>query len=54
MKNTNKTRATRAMEYLKKKLPKDSDTNIGMNEAYRQGLEDMVNWIDIPIDIPNK
>ncbi len=39
------TRAQHAMEALKLAMPKDTMTNIGLNEAYRQGLEDMVNWI---------
>lgn len=44
-----KTRAVRAMEALKAKMGPDYDGNLGLNEAYRMGLEDMVNWIDIEI-----
>lgn len=43
----NKTRTVYAMEALKEAMPKDNETNIDINEAYRQALEDMVAWIDI-------
>lgn len=41
-----KTRATHAMEWLMKQMPKDTISNLGLNESYRMGLEDMVDWID--------
>ena len=43
-----KTRAQHAMEWLMKQMPKDNIQNLGLNESYRMGLEDMVDWIDIP------
>lgn len=49
MKNT---RAQHAMEALKAAMPVDSESNFGMNESYRMGLEDMVNWIDLGIEPP--
>ncbi len=41
-----KTRSQHAMEYLKAKMRPDYEGNLGLNEAYRSGLEDMVNYID--------
>lgn len=34
------------MEALKVAMQPDYEGNLGLNEAYRTGLEDMVNWID--------
>lgn len=42
-----KTRAQIAREALSAALPKDYFGNIGIHEAYRQGLDDMVAWIDL-------
>lgn len=40
------------MEALKTAMQPDSETNLGLNEAYRMGLEDMVNWIDLGHEEP--
>lgn len=40
-----KTRAEYAMEALKAAMPSDTMENIGLHEAYRSALEDMVEWI---------
>ena len=46
-KKEEKTRAVLAMEDLKAKMQPDYMGNLGLNEAYRMGLEDMVQWIDL-------
>lgn len=33
------------MEALKAAMMPDTESNLGLNEAYRQGLEDMVEWM---------
>lgn len=48
----NKSRAVLASEALKAAMPADYEGNLGLNEAYRQGLEDMVNWIDLDTGTP--
>lgn len=45
-----KTRAVYAMEALKERMELDNEQNIGLHEAYRMGLEDMVAYIDFPDD----
>lgn len=42
-----KTRAELAREALMAKMSEDYMGNLGLNESYRQGLDDMVAWIDI-------
>jgi hypothetical protein len=49
---TNKTRAQRAADALKAAMRPDYEGNLGLNEAYRMGLEDMVNWIDLGFEPP--
>lgn len=47
-----KTQAQIAAETLMKELPPDTWSNLGAHEAYRQGLEDMVRWIDAQMPQP--
>lgn len=47
-----KTRAELAREALMAAMPKDYYGNLGLNESYRQGLDDMVAWIDLGHEPP--
>lgn len=42
----NRTRSEYARDALMAALPKDNWSNLGMNESYRRGLDDMVEWMD--------